>query len=977
MHNIAELLAKFYHMAYFDKYGVEFSDDRKILVKCPKDFRGEYVIPEGVASIGEEAFCDCIGLTSIDIPDSVTSIEQGAFSNCTALTNINIPDSVTSIGQGVVVRGPVFFNCNNLKSPIYNKHLFIKLPISYLGAYTIPDGIESIAYSAFRGCTGLTSINIPDSVTSIGGYSFGECANLTDIIIPNSVTSIEGCAFFRCSGLTSIEIPDSVTSIGQEAFCNCSSLSEVTIPDSVEVIHGLAFFNCNNLKSPIYNKHLFIKLPTSYSGAYTIPDGIRIIAFDAFDGCNNLTSIEIPSSVTKIEKSAFRNCANIASIVVETGNTKYDSRHNCNAIIETASNTLIVGCKNTIIPVSVISIGDWAFSYCKGLTSVTIPEGVTSIGAHAFQYCKSLVSIAIPSSVKSIGQFAFQYCKSLVSITIPDSVQDIATDAFDEIPNINYHGEAEEHSSSFRRVSKYWGAYSLNGYVENGGIYSDYTKTKLIYCLDTHGRFVIPASVVEIDDDAFANCERVSFFDVAEDNSSFCSEMGVLFNKSKTTLLRFPPAEVEVFGDSYGIPDGVQYIKKWAFCNSHRLTYLSIPNSIKTIDDDAFGYDSGIIAIYYNGSIEEWCTKQWYLKIGHGLSVEDGYVLDIGWERIGHLVIPDGVLKIEDMAFKDCKSLLSVWIPKSVVCIGNSAFEGCSNLTTVHISEGVSTIGDNAFKGCDHLLNIELASKVKQFGWGAFDSCQCEISVPKGAKSYYLPLKKTFPNICLVERDNDEHNILFNLAKAYEFGIGVSQSFAQALITYIQAADKGSVEAVYRLGEWYQDGINVPQDKQKALQYFQQAARYNYKDASTRAEHIQKDIEIERQKELARQQELERQRQEEIVRQENVKVDVFELAPILWEKIDEHFHHGSCDGSLFIGPTDKADLTSFWNKYNEELSANIDLKRNKEILSAYPSNQYSIYYYYIDDNYWSSGIWKYNSVKEDWDCYIILNAGDL
>ena len=318
-----------------------------------------------VTNIGEYAFMDCSGLTSITIPNSVTSIGKDAFFGCSALPSITIPNSVTSIGEG-----------------------------------------------AFYDCSGLTSITIPNSVTSIGKNAFYSCSALTSITIPNSVTSIGDCAFDYCSGLTSITIPNSVTSIGWSAFSGCSSLTSITIPNSVTSIGWSAFSGCSSLAS------------------ITIPNSVTSIGWSAFSGCSSLTSITIPNSVTSIGDGAFVDCSNLTSIVVEKGNKMYDSRENCNAIIETASNTLICGCKNTTIPNSVTSIGEKAFSGCSGLTSITIPNSVTSIGWSAFSGCSSLASITIPNSITRIEFMTFYLCSGLTSITIPNSVKSIGDEAF-------------------------------------------------------------------------------------------------------------------------------------------------------------------------------------------------------------------------------------------------------------------------------------------------------------------------------------------------------------------------------------------------------------------------------------------------------------------------------------------------------------------------------------------------------------------
>ena len=302
---------------------------------------------------------------------SVTSIGDLAFFGCTGLTSVTIPNSVTSIGDYA-------FGYTGLTSPVFNAHVFAYLPTSYSGSYTIPNGIELIAGTAFNSCTGLTSVTIPNSVTSIGRAAFSGCTGLTSIVIPNSVTSIGDWAFSECTNLISATIPNSVTSIGERAFYSCTGLTSVTMPNSVTSIGDFAFSGCTGLTSPVFNAHVFAYLPTSYSGSYTIPNGIELIAGTAFYGCTGLTSVTIPNSVTSIGQGAFYGCTGLTSPVF-------------NAHVFAYLPTSYSG--HYSIPEGIEQIGGGAFSGCKSLTSVTIPNSVTSIGRGAFYGCTGLTSV--------------------------------------------------------------------------------------------------------------------------------------------------------------------------------------------------------------------------------------------------------------------------------------------------------------------------------------------------------------------------------------------------------------------------------------------------------------------------------------------------------------------------------------------------------------------------------------------------------
>ena len=277
----------------------------------------------------------------------------------------------------------------------YSGSVVIPATVTYNGT-TYP--VTSIGKYAFYDCTRLTSVDIPNSVTYIGESAFCRCRSLASIDIPNLVTAIGDYVFAACSGLTSIVIPNSVTSIKERTFSYCSGLTSIEISNSVTSIGDETFMACTGLTS------------------IDIPNSVTSIGHQAFYHCTGLTSIDIPNSVTSIGLSAFDGCSGLTSIVLESGNPRYDSRNNCNAIIETAYNILIVGCKNTIIPNSVTAIGDDAFHGCTGLTSIVIPNSVIYIGYEAFHGCTGLTSIVIPNSVTEVGYEAFYQCTGLTDV---------------------------------------------------------------------------------------------------------------------------------------------------------------------------------------------------------------------------------------------------------------------------------------------------------------------------------------------------------------------------------------------------------------------------------------------------------------------------------------------------------------------------------------------------------------------------------
>ena len=332
-----------------------------------------------------------------------------------------------------------YLNWGSFNKSAYSGNVVIPETVTYNGTTY---SVTSIGSDAFYFCSGLTSVTIPNSVTSIGEQAFIYCRGLTSITIPNSVTSIGVSAFYdtawynnKPDGLvyagkvaykykgtmppnTNVVLEEGTLGIGDVAFLSCSCLTSVTIPNSLTSIGYQAFAYCSGLTSVI------------------IPNSVTTIGGGAFSGCSGLTGVTIPNSVTSIGVGAFYNCSGLTSITIESENTKYDSRNNCNAIIEKSTNTLVTGCMNTVIPNSVTNIGSYAFYNCSGLTSITIPNSVTSIGGWAFQSCSGLTSIAIPNSVTSIEIEAFRGCSSLTSVTIGNSVTSIREQAFYGCANI-------------------------------------------------------------------------------------------------------------------------------------------------------------------------------------------------------------------------------------------------------------------------------------------------------------------------------------------------------------------------------------------------------------------------------------------------------------------------------------------------------------------------------------------------------------
>ena len=407
---------------FVDEWGVEYSKDgRKLLKVLPGKLSGAYSVKEGTRIICDSAFSCSDSLSEIVIPSSVTSIGDRAFSRCFSLKYISIPKSVIGLNGNPFAEWYGKLQCLSPNFVYEDDILFNKDKsriISFrnqnIKSYVIPSSVTNIDDSAFSCCRSLSEIVIPSSVTSIDDSAFSSCRSLSEIVIPSSVTSIGDWAFVGCSSLSEIVIPSSVTSIGEGAFSHCDSLSEIVIPSSVTSIGDWAFSSCRSLK--------YISIPKSViclngnpfakwkgkleclSPNFVYEDDVlfnkdksRIISFRN----QNIKSYVIPSSVTSIGDRAFSSCRSLSEIVISSSVTSIGDLafSDCDSLSE------------IVIPSSVTSIGDLAFSDCRSLSKIVIPSSVTSIGDYAFLGCRSLSEIVISSSITSIGKGAFCYCK--------------------------------------------------------------------------------------------------------------------------------------------------------------------------------------------------------------------------------------------------------------------------------------------------------------------------------------------------------------------------------------------------------------------------------------------------------------------------------------------------------------------------------------------------------------------------------------
>ena len=742
-------------------------------------------IPSSVTSIGSSAFGGCTSLTSITIPSRVTSIGGFAFSGCSSLTSIVIPDSVTRIGSSA------FYNCSALESitiPFVGvtKDGTSNTHFGYIfGALTYQDNDEyvpsslktvvitggtNIGSSAFRDCTSLTSITIPDSVTSIGRYAFKGCT--AEIIWSEEpiITTIGEFAFSEYAG-DSITIPDGVTSIGEYAFNGSSSLTSITIPSSVTSIGAYAFAGCSALESitipfvgatkdSTTNTHFgYIFGASSYSSNEDcVPSSLKTVVItggtsigsNAFYNCAPLTSITIPDSVTTIGVSTFSGCTSLTSVYITNlaawCNISFENKYS-NPLYYAQrlylNNELVT---DLVIPDSVTSIGEYAFSGCKLLESVTIPDSVTSIGNNAFRDCTSLTSITIPSSVTSIGDSAFSGCKLLESVTIPDSVTSIGNYAFSgcsalESITIPFVGATKDGTSN----THFGYIFGASTYQDNDEYVPSSLKTVVItggtsigsnafYNCTSLTSITIPESVTSIGWSVLKNCNALLSINYRGNIASWCGIDGVknldiskvYIGNQKLKLMTSITIPSSVTNIGEGAFRGCTLLKNVTFEEGSNLTSIGndafrdctalkeieIPNNVTSIGYSAFGGCISLesITLPFVGDSMKTSEDTYQYPLGY-IFGESSYLGGIAITQYYH---GNSTRYTTSTTYYIPSSLRSVTV--TGINILEGAFYGCSMLTSVTVASSVASIDEMAFYDCSAMtIYCEVASRPN--GW--------------------------------------------------------------------------------------------------------------------------------------------------------------------------------------------------------------------------------------------------------------------
>ena len=700
---------------------------------------GTLIIPNSVKIIGANAFSGC-GMDTLILGRTISSIGASAFSGCSTLVHVAYnPDSCM-----ISNFGSIFNNCGNFTSLVIGQNVKIIPPYIFsgctrlTGSLIIPDSVHSIGDHAFQNCSGYDSLVIGSGLKEIGEYVFYGCEGLSGTLnFPCNIATIKRYAFGDCYRLTgALVISDFVTTIAQHAFDGCSGFDTLIIGKSVARIEDDAFANCSKLRHVSFNADSCTDMGNwgywvrncDSIFSISIGDNVKNIPAEAFYNFTGLSGmLRIPDSVITIGQRAFSHCRGIDSLIIG---------HSVASIIHEAFSY----CTNLKVVVfnadSCTSMGNgsaWnsrVFSYCDSLTSLIFGNTVKIIPDYAFYDCNNLTEpLTLPNSLVSIGNRSFSNCSSLTgTLFIPDAVTTIGDYAFQNCSGI----ESLIIGNSVTSI--------------NSNTFSGCTS------LDT---IVIGKAIQSIYGNAFQNCTslRIIFF-----NADSCVTLGTwdnyysMYNNSAfngcTSLsylnigenVKYIPFRAfyncnHITGTIH-IPDSLKIIEESAFEGCTSIDTLIIGKSMQTIEGNAFKGCTELTHVTFNAdscttmrsssnnSAFNGCTNISSLSIGENVKNIPAYAF-IGKNKItGTLTIPDSVVKIGESAFSGCSGYTSLLLGQSVDSIGGAAFSFCNNLSgSLFIPNAVEFIGSFAFEGCTSLTNLILGRSVDSIGPEAFHNC--------------------------------------------------------------------------------------------------------------------------------------------------------------------------------------------------------------------------------------------------------------
>ncbi len=771
-------------------------------------------LSENLTIIESGAFESCVALKNIEIPDSVTTIGDNSFKDCTELETVTIGKGCTSVTASAFTEdfNLVKFNVSednenytSVDGVLYNKEktAVVCYPKSLSGEYVIPDTVTSIEKAAFENCNKLTKITIGSGVETVNPYAFNQCNLLATVVFKDSNTANKKIcerAFYYCGSLTEVDFGNAVTSIGDYAFTVCSKIKSLEFPDSLTSIGQFAFSPYTDGTGGTYKESNLesVKFGTGLKtiGNYAFYDDRKISKLEftdkltsigsyAFYNCGNLQSIAIPDNVTKIDNNTFENCSSLKSvsigkscttisatafnnatalekITVSADNEKYSSVDG--ALLNKEKTSIILYPKSKsgefVIPDTVTSIADRAFSSCPNLTKITIGANVESVGAYAFSDCSALSDVVFKDSTiekKVIGDYAFYNCQALSNVDFGNAVTSIGSCAF----MIDKSLENVEFPDSLESIGRY--AFSCYDYGTTGSYFASNLKSvKFGGGLKTIADYAFyenrALNTVKFTGDALTSIGDQSFYNTAITELDLSGTDASIGMSAFDNCNSFETVKLS----------GVKTIGQYAFYNCRKLTSVELSENLTTIESGAFqscvalknidipnkvtklnGITFGNCISLKNVSIGSGCTsisssafldsnaieKITVAEDNKNYTVVDGVLYNKDMttlvlypkNRSGEFTVLDTVTTIAVYAFDNSPNLTKVTIGKNVKTIGTSAFGECKSLKTVIFKDSDTvqkTIGDYAFNNCPVLTTVDFGNAVKSIGNSAFFSCQ-------------------------------------------------------------------------------------------------------------------------------------------------------------------------------------------------------------------------------------------------------------